>query len=271
MSLQSWAAWYARQGLEIFPVHVAVSGSCSCGVPGCNSPGKHPATKHGVKDATSDMAQIVKWWVENPSYNIGLHCNQFTVLDVDGEIGKESLRKFVKQNKDLTSFMNGPRAKTGGGGYHFFFKASDIGNKVGIAPGLDLRGAGGYVIAAPSLHHSGKRYEWDIGLNEGLIPDGPGWVRYLVKKQSGQFKSIQTRSNGEKPKIDIDALPSIANGTRHNELTRLAGRLFWEGRGFSEVAELLNKINFSKCSPPLGQRDIDRIVRGIARKEGLVG
>ena len=268
MNLQSWAAWHAMEGLEIFPVHVVMHGACSCGVPGCNSPGKHPATKHGVKDATSDMAQIVKWWVENPNYNIGLHCNQFTVLDVDGEEGKKTLRELVKQHRDVPTFSNGPRAITGGGGYHFYFKSSELGNKVKFAPGLDLRGAGGYVIAPPSLHPSGKRYEWDIGLNQGLIPEVPAWLKDLANKKTNGFKSHQVRGvyPDEKPKININSLPAIGDGSRNNELAKLAGRFFWEGHTEPEVIELLDQVNQLKCSPPVSRREVEMVARSIGRR-----
>ncbi len=264
--LQNWAAWYACNGFEIFPVHTVVRGVCSCGVSSCESPGKHPASMRGVKDATTDMAQVIRWWVENPNYNIGLHCNQFTVLDVDGEEGKETLRELVKQHRDVPTFSNGPRAVTGGGGYHFFFKPSGLGNKVKFAPGLDLKGDGGYIVAPPSLHHSGKRYEFEIGLKEGLIPELPGWPVHLVKKKSIGFKRHSLPgSDKEKPKVDIESLPSIGDGSRNDELAKVAGRFFWEGHAASEVVELTDKVNRLKCLPPVSRREVESIVSSVSR------
>jgi len=42
-------------------------------------------------------------------------------------------------------------------------------------PGIDVRGDGGYVIAPPSRHASGRLYRWDVAL--GDLPELPGWLR----------------------------------------------------------------------------------------------
>jgi hypothetical protein len=53
-------------------------------------------------------------------------------------------------------------ASTGGGGRHLYFAhpGEMLHNRVGLAPGVDLRGDGGYVVAPPSVHPSGTPYGW---------------------------------------------------------------------------------------------------------------
>lgn len=63
---------YAKRGWPVSPVWECKGGRCSCGNPKCSSPGKHPRTSHGVKDATTDADQIRKWWTEHPHANIGV-------------------------------------------------------------------------------------------------------------------------------------------------------------------------------------------------------
>ena len=62
LSPGEWAARYASAGWFVFPVHGASNGACSCGNPGCSSPGKHPRTKEGLKEGTTDLQQIGGWW-----------------------------------------------------------------------------------------------------------------------------------------------------------------------------------------------------------------
>ena len=77
----------------------------------------------------------------------------------------------------------GPRARTGGGGLHLWFRVSpmfEIGNGRGdLPPGIDIRGgAKGYVIAPPSVHPATRaRYEWiDPLLPVAQLPEVPGWL-----------------------------------------------------------------------------------------------
>ena len=49
---------YAKHGWHVFPCHEVREGRCSCGDLGCNSPGKHPRTENGLKNATRDPDTI---------------------------------------------------------------------------------------------------------------------------------------------------------------------------------------------------------------------
>ena len=74
---------------------------------------------------------------------------------------------------------------TGGGGRHLFYAhpgvelANTAGRLPGVAeplPGVDLRGDGGYVVAPPSRHASGRPYWW--ASDPALEPaPAPVWLR----------------------------------------------------------------------------------------------
>ena len=152
-----------RRGFAVFPVHsIRKDGGCTCGKQDCGSIGKHPKTTHGVDEATHDEKQIKRWWTLWPDANIGIATGTKSgcvVLDVDGEVGMESLRKLEEIHGPLPATLI---SNTGGGGKHFFVTYDPaIGNSVGtIAPGIDTRGDGGYVVAPPSTHKSGRKYQW---------------------------------------------------------------------------------------------------------------
>ncbi len=146
----------ARRGLRVFPLHTAVALGdgrfvCACGHLKCNSPAKHPLPRlapNGLRSASLSEAKVRHWWYVVPQANVGLVTGDVIVLDVDPRHGGDcSLEALERQHGELPPTW---RALTGGGGLHIYFSppAVDIPNSVGVlAPGLDVRGDGGYVVA----------------------------------------------------------------------------------------------------------------------------
>ena len=90
------------------------------------------------------------------------------MLDVDGDYGRTSLNALENKYGKLPETM---KVKTGSGGFHFYFvnpKEEDYPNKVSFRKGLDLRAEGGFIVAPPSLHVIGNRYEWMGGKTHWL-------------------------------------------------------------------------------------------------------
>src|SRR4051794_1088253 len=79
------AKTYAERGWRVFPLHEAPNGVCSCRqASACQSAGKHPRTRHGVKEATTYFQTIEGWWSKWPSANVGVATGSgLVVVDVD--------------------------------------------------------------------------------------------------------------------------------------------------------------------------------------------
>jgi len=159
------AVAYASLGYRVLPLHhpIPVSSSrnremlCSCGDQNCGAVGKHPLSRHGLNDATSDPSQLARWWRRWPQANIGLVTGYVAdVLDVDGPAGRAALRRFATDH-DLR--LNGPLVRTGTG-WHYYLCPTGSSNRAGLLEHVDWRGRGGYVIAPPSRHASGRCYQW---------------------------------------------------------------------------------------------------------------
>ena len=140
------ALWYARHGYHVFPL-----------VPGT----KKPATTRGLYDATTDTAQIRRWWSENPRYNIGINCGASGLLVVDADTYKTNAAAL-----DLAVTIE---ANTAHGGTHYWYRmptGKRYGNGTGTLPKwLDIRGFGGYVVAPPSvLIENGARLPYTFAL-----------------------------------------------------------------------------------------------------------
>ena len=89
----SLMSYWAQRGWPVIPLHEVVNpGSaapiCSCDKGAdCDSPGKHPRTANGVKDATTDPTRIQGWAKLWPTANVGGSCVGRLVIDVDPRSG----------------------------------------------------------------------------------------------------------------------------------------------------------------------------------------
>lgn len=145
------ALWYAQQGLRVFPIR-----------PGDKRP--HQGTR-GLIDATDDHEQIHAWWKRWPESNVAIATGHLVdVVDIDGPEGQRSrLKHWDDYNGlDLVGVSLTPRA----GGMHLFISATGRRNGTALDPGIDYRGAGGYVVAPPSVRPDGQ-YTWIRPLNLG--------------------------------------------------------------------------------------------------------
>src|SRR5207249_3496570 len=92
VSMLDAALRYAGRGWAVIPLHsVDESGNCSCGNGECKSPGKHPLTKNGRNDASTDEARIRAWWSKAPAANVAIATGSgLAVLDIDPRHGGDA-------------------------------------------------------------------------------------------------------------------------------------------------------------------------------------
>jgi hypothetical protein len=146
---------------------------------------KRPLTKRGLLDASVEPAVIRDWWDRWPMANIGLRTGvQFDVLDIDGEVGRASLE--AKAGPETAH--SGPVSRTGRG-EHWLFLPSGTANRAGLLPKLDWRGTNGYIVAPPSIHPDGHRYEWANDHGPLIqLPVVPDWLApLLVEYKQNQY------------------------------------------------------------------------------------
>lgn len=174
---------YPEHGWYVFPVHyVKPDGECSCGS-ACGRKGKHPATRHGYKDATRESDKIKNWWTNDSNYNIGVACgmSRLVVVDVDPRNdGDESLAEIEKERGELPRTLT---SLTGGGGQHYIYSIPDGVERVRsrvLKQGIDIKSDGGYIVLPPSSHASGKSYVWECS-NDPVAP-APFWLLEAPKR-----------------------------------------------------------------------------------------
>lgn len=181
---------YAARGWKVFPCWWWTGDSCACSKGlSCERAAKHPLARlapNGLHDATNDGVVIRGWWTQYPKANIGIRTGPESgiwVLDVDAyKGGAVSLEELEGRHGRLPASV---RARTGSGGAstHVVFPWPE-GVVVKSRPiagmrGLDVKGDGGYVIGAPSLHRSGGVYAW-LDEDDATLEPAPGWLLGLV-------------------------------------------------------------------------------------------
>ncbi|HEX3456963.1 MAG TPA: bifunctional DNA primase/polymerase [Candidatus Baltobacteraceae bacterium] len=247
---------YAKRGWFIFPIFETLGSSCACGNAKCEHPAKHPRTPNGCLNATANEVQVRKWWKHWPNASIGIATQPsgLVVLDVDPRHGgDESMHALAAECGELDTLV----ALSGGGGEHRYFRAT-----IAIAsraealgpryPGIDVRAQGGYIIAPPSVHISGRSYQWEASSPEEPAAL-PAWLA----------ASLQKPERGLIVAANDDAL--IAEGQRNDTLARVAGRFRRQGMTAQAIEDALLAMNARQCVPPLPKDEVGAIARSIAR------
>jgi archaellum biogenesis ATPase FlaH len=182
---------YAQAGFRIFPVYEPRDGNCACGNANCSSPAKHPRTRNGYKDATTDLAQIERWWRTWPDANIGIATGQgLVVIDSDGPKGEMGLQALQAEHASLPETA---AAKTSRGLHLYFRFPKDEHVPCSARDGLDVRGDGGFVVAPFSRHISGHVYEWVGGTTPAAAPV---WLLHWTKNRTGTVHPTDDKING---------------------------------------------------------------------------
>lgn len=205
-------------------------------------------------------AEVRDWFTRWPDANVGIVTGVLSglvVLDVDpAHGGEQSLARLEREHGPLPVTVE---AISGGGGRHLYFAhpGGEVRNRAGLAPGIDLRGDGGLIVAPPSRHPSGRRYTWRAGHAPGecgLAPL-PRWLLPGAAARTGHplayWRELVARG--------------VPEGRRNSTLASLAGHLLWHGVDPDVVAELLLCWNRSRCQPPLSDEEVLRTVASITR------
>jgi hypothetical protein len=212
-----------------------------------------------VRRATNDEAELTKWWGMWSNANIGIatgHRSGIVVLDVDEKSGGVATLKAL--NEAYGTQMAGVIAKTGGGGFHVYFKhpggywPNTQGSPTMPSPigqGLDFRGDGGYVAAPGSEHLSGQLYRWvkDCGPGSELA-EMPEWLKSkLVKKTSSSVV------------LPTDEKALVLEGNRHNTLRAWACGMRAKGMSAGAIRAGVIKATYMSS---VGSRVLPTLMKG---------
>lgn len=220
-----YAVRYARKGFPVFPL-----------APLSKKPLRG---KHGLSEATIDERQIAEWGRECPDSNIGLLTGpeSFNVVDIDPDNGGFDTEQMLREEDKL--WPDTPMQLTRSGGRHILLQHHDliITGTDRLGPGIDFRGAGGYIVAAPSIvrdpetGHIGK-YSWLCWPKTGIAP-APDWMIELLT-----FEAARREAEAQDRAQNTVAVNPANVSNRE--------RIRYEGSARSTLKRLISKLSSSK-------------------------
>lgn len=242
-SVEEAALAWAATGVRVLAIWgIDDAGHCCCGDATCKSAGKHPISKlfpSGHLSATTEEADIRRAFRRYPGANLAIvPAAGYIVVDVDGSAGAASFQKL--------GLPETAREKTGRGTHHLYRLKGDLPRKLTKLKGIDLKADNGYVVVAPSTHHSRRRYRWLTSHREIAII-------------SPEALSASSEVGNERRSEAFH----VKEGSRDNTLTSIAGSLRFRGIGGRALERTLTTINNEICTPPLTAAEVRKIATSI--------
>lgn len=251
---------YAARGWHVVPIWGVVDGVCQCPKgKACESPGKHPSCAHAVLGATRDPKVIRAWWqrrVKPGAIGIAAGPSGLLIIDVDDAEGEVALRAHGPLPKTVTTITRR--------GHHYYFRRPDgleIDNGSGSRIGrhIDVRGPGFQVLAPPSPHPSGEcvyRFAEGLGPDDVEVAEVPDHLLPLVTKNRAGPAHPPAATGKRK----------ITEGERDNILFKKASSLQGQGWAPKAIEAALVEENEAACDPPLPERRVREIARGVVKR-----
>jgi hypothetical protein len=224
----------AKAGARVFPLYPIQFAPaedryvCTKGSKGCKAIGKHPKIKGWIENASNDPKQVADWWsCSQPGSEIGIGLamgGNFFCLDIDGPEGEESLARLIAKHEPLADTLEASTGRKDKGRHLLFRKPPD--RKVvsrRYDNGLDVKGEGSFVVATPTLHRSGARYQW-----AKIVPiaKAPDWLLNELDSPVRQNKSTRVKGSSTNSGILSPPFPtwdSAAEADLDNLLAHIDG------------------------------------------------
>lgn len=283
-----YALKYAALGWPVLPVHsITERATCTCGKTECNSPGKHPRLRDGLKGATTDKNMLYDWFKKWPKANIGIRTGEISglfVIDVDPLKGGDDSLSRLKS--ELGGIPDDVVQVSGSGGSHIFFKyaGAECHTTTNFLTGIDLRGDGGYVVVEPSNHITGGGYFFDGGLPESVdvLPAVPEKLLARLRKKN-QVVPIRAENAAQLPAAEVKkiraALGFVGDSDNYQQWTTVGMALHSTGAGeqafglWCEWSQQSVKFNLAEHRRKWGTFDMGRATKlatlfGMAKDNG---
>ena len=243
---------FCSMGFKIFPI---------------NYKSKVPMKGYKWKEkATSDFNKIQEDIQDLNQFNLAMltgKANNIFVLDIDKKNnGFETLKNLEEKLGKLPDTVT---VNSGGGGIHLYFQYPNDVKITGVAnllgDGVDTRTDNNYIVIPPSIHESGKKYEWVSGksifeIKPKKLPQA--WVDALVEASNRNQKSLANSSCSTTDNIISKKIPE---GNRENSMFKFACSMRNKVANIDELNMIIKTLNTVYCTPPLSDKEVELAVK----------
>lgn len=224
----------------------------------------------GCLDATDDDDIIERWAHGYPMANIGIACglpSNCIVIDLDPRNGSdESVARLAARKQ---TFLPTVTARTANGGTHFYYayEPSLKNSKSVLAPGIDVKTTGGYVVAPPSVLEGNRKYTWTRSPLGESLPRLPRWALEALKPRPTPVIAF----NRDSAPKDIQPLADFVSKAGEGERNKV---LFWAACRLAEAGLLDNAAKSALLGAALSSglaKDESEKTISSATKKGKLG
>jgi Bifunctional DNA primase/polymerase, N-terminal/Primase C terminal 1 (PriCT-1) len=134
-----------------------------------------------------------------------------------------------------------------------------------LGAGIDIRARGGYIVAPPSKHISGRVYAWSVDHHPSDVPLAPlpEWLTERLAARHaahGDDGTVAPTPGNEWAQLTSQPISEY----RDQAVLRIAGHFFRHNCDPYLVRGMLHAWNSAWCKPPLGFHELDRLIDRVA-------
>ncbi len=215
---------------------------------------KQPAVKWRKWAATATEEDIRGYHARRPDCNWGVALQEGKVaIDVDNKKGKHGGKNLQALEDKFGVLPETFTVKTPSGGFHLYFQGDGSNTASSLAPGVDTRAVGGFLVC-PGSKIDGEPYTI---VHDDAVASLPLWVSKRLKE-----------ARKEKDVLETGIL--VEEGKRDTTLTSIAGTMRSRGLSFEAIRAALLVVNEQQLAEPLPEWQVEKIASSIAAYEPRV-
>lgn len=176
---------YARIGWHVFPLEPRTKKPLGRLVP------------QGHLSATVDEALVRQWWNSASDAGIGVSLAMSNLIAIDIDPRNGGIDTIDAIEAEQGALQSDVLAYTGGGGEHRVFSVPNgaaLSLPGTLGKGVDIK-YNGYIAVEPSIHPSGRTYEWEASSSplDGVVPSPiPDWLRGRANVEAPVLDAART-------------------------------------------------------------------------------